>query len=140
MKIKLNGYQESSLDDFLPEGDYTVEIVEVSSQESSKGKQFLKVVYRVLEGPLKDRAVADHYYLTPKAYWKLQSLLKAIDVKVSDGLELEIDQMRSRALRIHVHENKNANGYSIQSEVTKTMRLDTSKVTERDIPSLPGMS
>ena len=134
MKIKLNGYQETSLDDFLPEGDYTVEIVEAGLQEASTGTEFLKVVFRVVEGPLKDHMVADHYYLTKKAYWKLHLLLNAIEVKVTDASELETAQMLGRTLRIRIHENKDENGYSVKSEVTKTMRLDTFKATNRDIP------
>jgi hypothetical protein len=48
MRIKLDEYQESSFDDFLPEGDYTVEIVEAGLQEANTGTAFLKVVFRVL--------------------------------------------------------------------------------------------
>ena len=124
MKIKLNGYQESSLDDFLPEGDYTVGIVEASSEQARTGTKSLKVVFRILEGPHTEHEATAHYYLTPKAYWKLRSLLNAIDVKVSDASELETAEMLDRKLRIHVHENKDVNGYSAKSEVTKTMRLD----------------
>jgi hypothetical protein len=134
MKITLNGYQESSLDDFLPDGDYTVEIVDASLERASTGKEFLKVVFRILEGPFKDRATTADYYLTQKALWKLRSLLNAIDVKVSDASELETAEMLDRTLRIHVHKNEDVNGYSAKSEVTKTMRLDGFKVTDRDLP------
>jgi len=135
MKIKLNGYQESSLvEDFLPEGDYTVEVVEAGLQEASTGTEFLKVVFRVLDGPQKDHTAVAHYYLTKKAYWKLQLLLNAIDVKVSDASELETAQMLGRTLCIRIHETKGENGYSAKSEVAKTMRIDVSKAMDRDIP------
>ena len=131
MKIKLNGYQEA-LDDFLPEGDYTVEIVETGLQEASTGKKFLRVFYRVVEGPLKDRTVADQYYLTQNAYWRLRSLLNAIDVKISDASELETAQMIGRKLRIRIRENQGESGYSAKSEVTKTMRLDVPQASDGD--------
>jgi hypothetical protein len=124
MKIKLNDYQESSLDDFLPEGDYPVEIVEASEEKARTGTKSLRVVFRILEGPFKDHETASHYYLTQNAYWKLRSLLKAIDVKVSPESEIDTAEMLGRTLRIHVQENKDVNGYSVKSEVTKTMRLN----------------
>src|SRR5262245_49518972 len=135
MKIKLNGYHENSFDDFLPEGDYTVEIVDASLQEASTGTQFLKAVFRLLEGPLRDRTTASNYYLTPKAHWKLKSLLNAIDVKANDASELETDQMLGRTLRIRIQQTKDETGYSVRSEVVKTMRLDeVFKATGRDLP------
>jgi len=134
MKIKLNGFQEAALDGFLPEGDYTVEIVEASLQEANTGTEFLRVVFRVTDGPLKDRTVVEQYYLTKKAYWKLQSLLNTIDVKVSDASELETALMLGRVLRIRTHEVKDDNGYTTKSQVAKAMRLDGLQAMDKEVP------
>jgi hypothetical protein len=133
MKITLNGYQETPFEEFLSEGDYNAEVIEASPHKASTGTEFLMVVFRVLDGPEKDRTVVSNYYLTQKAYWRLQSLLNAISVRVSDTSEVETAQMLGQTLRIRVSEIKGENGYPAKSEVVKTMRLDAFQVTDRDL-------
>ena len=73
----------------VPEGDYRVEVEEISREEG-KNSDYLKWTLKIVGGKFDGKKVYNNTSLAPQALWNLANFLTAIGEEVPDG-EMELD-------------------------------------------------
>lgn len=77
----------------VPDGNYTLEVKEVTEEESSEGNPYLKWVYVITDGPCKGAKVYDNTSLQPQSLWRLKTLLECFGVEVPDSsMDLDLSE------------------------------------------------
>lgn len=74
----------------VPDGAYTVEVAEVTEEESSGGNPYLKWKLKVSEGDCKGSVLYDNTSLQPQALWRLKGLIESLGEEVPDSV-MKID-------------------------------------------------
>lgn len=85
--------KDVSVSGVIPEGDYVVTVDEVSVEESQQGNQYLKWVFKVLDGKQKGSKIYHNTSLLPQSLFNLKNLLIALGVPVPDkAFQLNLDE------------------------------------------------
>jgi hypothetical protein len=74
----------------IPDGNYTLEVDDVTEEESGDGNAYLKFIYKVVDGALKGARVYDNVSLLPQALWRFKTLLECFQIEVPDSA-MDID-------------------------------------------------
>ena len=115
----------------IPEGEYIVTVDEVSVEESQQGNQYLKWVFKVIDGPQKNSKIYHNTSLLPQSLFNLKNLLIALGVPVPDkAFQLNLDECEGCNCGVTVtHETYDGKK---RSRVTDVFPLDASDVEGED--------
>ena len=115
----------------IPEGQYIVTVDEVSVEESQQGNQYLKWVFKVIDGPQKNSKIYHNTSLLPQSLFNLKNLLIALGVPVPDkAFQLNLDECEGCNCGVTVtHETYDGKK---RSRVTDVFPLDASDVEGED--------
>lgn len=98
--INMEGIETSVL---VPEGDYEVKVSEVTKQESSAGKPYLKWVLVITEGSCKGQKVYHNTSLQPQALFNLKSVLLSLGQSVPNKvLKLDLDELEGETMGVTI--------------------------------------
>lgn len=128
--VNLN-MKDVSVSGVIPEGEYIVTVDEVSVEESHQGNQYLKWVFKVIDGPQKNSKIYHNTSLLPQALFNLKNLLIALGVPVPDkAFQLNLDECEGCNCGVTVtHETYDGKK---RSRVTDVFPLDASDVECED--------
>ena len=115
----------------IPEGEYIVTVDEVSVEESQQGNQYLKWVFKVIDGPQKNSKIYHNTSLLPQSLFNLKNLLIALGVPVPDkAFQLNLDECEGCNCGVTItHETYDGKK---RSRVTDIFPLDASDVEGED--------
>lgn len=83
----------------VPDGNYTLEVKEVTEEESSEGNPYLKFIYKIVGGPAANAVVYDNASLQPQALWRLKTILECFEMEVPDGaMDIDIEELVGQQL------------------------------------------
>ncbi len=128
--VNLN-MKDVSVGGVIPEGEYIVTVDEVSVEESQQGNQYLKWVFKVIDGPQKNSKIYHNTSLLPQSLFNLKNLLIALGVPVPDkAFQLNLDECEGCNCGVTVtHETYDGKK---RSRVTDVFPLDASDVEADD--------
>lgn len=128
--VNLN-MKDVSVGGVIPEGEYIVSVDEVSVEESQQGNQYLKWVFKVIDGPQKNSKIYHNTSLLPQSLFNLKNLLIALGVPVPDkAFQLNLDECEGCNCGVTVtHETYDGKK---RSRVTDVFPLDASDVEGED--------
>lgn len=128
--VNLN-MKDVSVGGVIPEGEYIVTVDEVSVEESQQGNQYLKWVFKVIDGPQKNSKIHHNTSLLPQSLFNLKNLLIALGVPVPDkAFQLNLDECEGCNCGVTVtHETYDGKK---RSRVTDVFPLDASDVEGED--------
>ena len=128
--VNLN-MKDVSVSGVIPEGEYIVTVDEVSVEESQQGNQYLKWVFKVIDGPQKNSKIYHNTSLLPQSLFNLKNLLIALGVPVPDkAFQLNLDECEGCNCGVTVtHETHDGKK---RSRVTDVFPLDASDVEGED--------
>lgn len=128
--VNLN-MKDVSVGGVIPEGEYIVTVDEVSVEESQQGNQYLKWVFKVIDGPQKNSKIYYNTSLLPQSLFNLKNLLIALGVPVPDkAFQLNLDECEGCNCGVTVtHETYDGKK---RSRVTDVFPLDASDVEDAD--------
>lgn len=128
--VNLN-MKDVSVGGVIPEGEYIVTVDEVSVEESQQGNQYLKWVFKVIDGPQKNSKIYHNTSLLPQSLFSLKNLLIALGVPVPDkAFQLNLDECEGCNCGVTVtHETYDGKK---RSRVTDVFPLDASDVEGED--------
>lgn len=128
--VNLN-MKDVSVGGVIPEGEYIVTVDEVSVEESQQGNQYLKWVFKVIDGPQKNIKIYHNTSLLPQSLFNLKNLLIALGVPVPDkAFQLNLDECEGCNCGVTVtHETYDGKK---RSRVTDVFPLDASDVEGED--------
>lgn len=128
----------------VPDGPYTVEVVEVTEEESKdEGNPYLKWKLRITEGDCKGSTLFDNTSLQPQALWKLKGLIESLGEEVPDSvMKIDINDFIDATLDVIVV-NENYEGrdrpkvseYGVAGSLTESSgkkRRGSSKAKDAD--------
>lgn len=91
----------------IPDGTYVFEVEEITLEKSEEGNDYLKWVFKGIEGKAKGSKLWDNTSLQPQALWRLKGLLEALGVEVPDDeMDLELDEYVGMTTAIDVANEK----------------------------------
>lgn len=128
--VNLN-MKDVSVGGVIPEGEYIVAVDEVSVEDSQQGNQYLKWVFKVIDGPQKNSKIYHNTSLLPQSLFNLKNLLIALGVPVPDkAFQLNLDECEGCNCGVTVtHETYDGKK---RSRVTDVFPLDASDVEDTD--------
>lgn len=128
--INLN-MKDVSVGGVIPEGEYAVTVDEVSVEESQQGNQYLKWVFKVLDGKQKGSKIYHNTSLLPQSLFNLKNLLIALGVPVPDkAFQLNLDECEGCNCGVTItHETYDGKK---RSRVTDVFPLDADTVEDDD--------
>ena len=123
--------KDVSVGGVIPEGEYIVTVDEVSVEESQQGNQYLKWVFKVLDGKQKGSKIYHNTSLLPQSLFNLKNLLIALGVPVPDkAFQLNLDECEGCNCGVTIaHETYDGKK---RSRVTDVFPLDASDVEADD--------
>lgn len=123
--------KDVSVGGVIPEGEYAVTVDEVSVEESQQGNQYLKWVFKVLDGKQKGSKIYHNTSLLPQALFNLKNLLIALGVPVPDkAFQLNLDECEGCNCGVTItHETYDGKK---RSRVTDVFPLDSAEVEDDD--------
>ena len=128
--VNLN-MKDVSVGGVIPEGEYAVTVDEVSVEESQQGNQYLKWVFKVLDGKQKGSKIYHNTSLLPQSLFNLKNLLIALGVPVPDkAFQLNLDECEGCNCGVTIaHETYDGKK---RSRVTDVFPLDSTEVEDDD--------
>lgn len=128
--VNLN-MKDVSVGGVIPEGEYAVTVDEVSVEESQQGNQYLKWVFKVLDGKQKGSKIYHNTSLLPQSLFNLKNLLIALGVPVPDkAFQLNLDECEGCNCGVTIaHETYDGKK---RSRVTDVFPLDSAEVEDDD--------
>ena len=128
--VNLN-MKDVSVGGVILEGEYIVTVDEVSVEESQQGNQYLKWVFKVIDGPQKNSKIYHNTSLLPQSLFNLKNLLIALGVPVPDkAFQLNLDECEGCNCGVTVtHETYDGKK---RPRVTDVFPLDASDVEGED--------
>lgn len=128
--VNLN-MKDVSVSGVIPEGEYAVTVDEVSVEESQQGNQYLKWVFKVLDGKQKGSKIYHNTSLLPQSLFNLKNLLIALGVPVPDkAFQLNLDECEGCNCGVTItHETYDGKK---RSRVTDVFPLDSAEVEDDD--------
>lgn len=127
VKINMDGVEAGGL---VPEGDYNVEVSEVTVAESDAGKQYLKWVFEISDGKNKGGKLYHNTSLQPQALFNLKGVLIALGMEVPNDLALDLDDLEGRQMGVTV-EHEMYEGKK-KSRITETFPLEGAEDEDDD--------
>ena len=123
--------KDVSVSGVIPEGDYVVTVDEVSVEESQQGNQYLKWVFKVLDGKQKGSKIYHNTSLLPQSLFNLKNLLIALGVPVPDkAFQLNLDECEGCNCGVSItHETYDGKK---RPRVNDVFPLDASEVEAED--------
>lgn len=123
--------KDVSVGGVIPEGEYAVTVDEVSVEESQQGNQYLKWVFKVLDGKQKGSKIYHNTSLLPQSLFNLKNLLIALGVPVPDkAFQLNLDECEGCNCGVTIaHETYDGKK---RSRVTDVFPLDSAEVEDDD--------
>ena len=123
--------KDVSVGGVIPEGEYAVTVDEVSVEESQQGNQYLKWVFKVLDGKQKGSKIYHNTSLLPQSLFSLKNLLIALGVPVPDkAFQLNLDECEGCNCGVTItHETYDGKK---RSRVTDVFPLDSAEVEDDD--------
>ena len=123
--------KDVSVGGVIPEGEYAVTVDEVSVEESQQGNQYLKWVFKVLDGKQKGSKIYHNTSLLPQSLFSLKNLLIALGVPVPDkAFQLNLDECEGCNCGVTItHETYDGKK---RSRVTDVFPLDSTEVEDDD--------
>jgi hypothetical protein len=123
----------------VPDGAYTVEVAEVTEEESSEGNPYLKWKLKISEGDCKGSVLYDNTSLQPQALWRLKGVLESLDVEVEDSvMKLDIGDFVDGTFDvIVVNENYEGRDRPKVSEYGKAGALTSGKSSKKSSKAKP---
>ena len=123
--------KDVSVGGVIPEGEYAVTVDEVSVEESQQGNQYLKWVFKVLDGKQKGSKIYHNTSLLPQSLFNLKNLLIALGVPVPDkAFQLNLDDCEGCNCGVTIaHETYDGKK---RSRVTDVFPLDSTEVEDDD--------
>lgn len=123
--------KDVSVGGVIPEGEYAVTVDEVSVEESQQGNQYLKWVFKVLDGKQKGSKIYHNTSLLPQALFNLKNLLIALGVPVPDkAFQLNLDECEGCNCGVTItHETYDGKK---RSRVTDVFPLDSTEIEDGD--------
>ena len=123
--------KDVSVEGVIPEGEYAVTVDEVSVEESQQGNQYLKWVFKVLDGKQKGSKIYHNTSLLPQSLFNLKNLLIALGVPVPDkAFQLNLDECEGCNCGVTIaHETYDGKK---RSRVTDVFPLDSTEVEDDD--------
>lgn len=123
--------KDVSVGGVIPEGEYAVTVDEVSVEESQQGNQYLKWVFKVLDGKQKGSKIYHNTSLLPQSLFNLKNLLIALGVPVPDkAFQLNLDECEGCNCGVTIaHETYDGKK---RSRVTDVFPLDSTEVEDDD--------
>jgi len=123
--------KDVSVGGVIPEGEYAVTVDEVSVEESQQGNQYLKWVFKVLDGKQKGSKIYHNTSLLPQSLFNLKNLLIALGVPVPDkAFQLNLDECEGCNCGVTIaHETYDGKK---RSRVTDVFPLDSTGVEDDD--------
>ena len=128
--VNLN-LKDVSVGGVIPEGEYIVTVDEVSVEESQQGNQYLKWVFKVLDGKQKGSKIYHNTSLLPQSLFNLKNLLIALGVPVPDkAFQLNLDECEGCNCGVTItHETYDGKK---RTRITDVFPLDASDVEADD--------
>ena len=128
--VNLN-MKDVSVGGVIPEGEYIVTVDEVSVEESQQGNQYLKWVFKVLDGKNKGSKIYHNTSLLPQSLFNLKNLLIALGLPVPDkAFQLNLDECEGCNCGVTIaHETYDGKK---RSRVTDVFPIDASDVEVDD--------
>ena len=128
--VNLN-MKDVSVGGVIPEGEYIVTVDEVSVEESQQGNQYLKWVFKVLDGKQKGSKIYHNTSLLPQSLFNLKNLLIALGVPVPDkAFQLNLDECEGCNCGVTItHETYDGKK---RTRITDVFPLDASDVEADD--------
>lgn len=123
--------KDVSVGGVIPEGEYAVTVDEVSVEESQQGNQYLKWVFKVLDGKQKGSKIYHNTSLLPQALFNLKNLLIALGVPVPDkAFQLNLDECEGCNCGVTItHETYDGKK---RPRVTDVFPLDSTEIEDGD--------
>lgn len=123
--------KDVSVGGVIPEGEYAVTVDEVSVEESQQGNQYLKWIFKVLDGKQKGSKIYHNTSLLPQSLFNLKNLLIALGVPVPDkAFQLNLDECEGCNCGVTItHETYDGKK---RSRVTDVFPLDSTEVEDDD--------
>lgn len=123
--------KDVSVGGVIPEGEYAVTVDEVSVEESQQGNQYLKWIFKVLDGKQKGSKIYHNTSLLPQSLFNLKNLLIALGVPVPDkAFQLNLDDCEGCNCGVTIaHETYDGKK---RSRVTDVFPLDSAEVEDDD--------
>lgn len=123
--------KDVSVGGVIPEGEYAVTVDEVSVEESQQGNQYLKWVFKVLDGKQKGSKIYHNTSLLPQSLFNLKNLLIALGIPVPDkAFQLNLDECEGCNCGVTIaHETYDGKK---RSRVTDVFPLDSTGVEDDD--------
>ena len=123
--------KDLSVGGVIPEGEYAVTVDEVSVEESQQGNQYLKWVFKVLDGKQKGSKIYHNTSLLPQSLFNLKNLLIALGVPVPDkAFQLNLDECEGCNCGVTItHETYDGKK---RSRVTDVFPLDSTEIEDGD--------
>lgn len=121
--------KDVSVGGVIPEGEYAVTVDEVSVEESQQGNQYLKWIFKVLDGKQKGSKIYHNTSLLPQSLFNLKNLLIALGVPVPDkAFQLNLDDCEGCNCGVTIaHETYDGKK---RSRVTDVFPLDSTEVED----------
>jgi hypothetical protein len=116
----------------VPDGDYRAKILGAKYITSSqKGTPGLEVHYVIADGKHKGKKFNDTCYLTPKALWRVRSLLEALGISVpKKAFKLDVTELKGKELGVTFTEEEDE--YEKQGKTVKVIRSNVSDFLDLD--------
>jgi hypothetical protein len=108
----------------IPEGDYKMKVKSVKQATSEKGNPMLVWTFELIDHKKAGATFRDYAPLTPKALWKLRSILEAMGAKVPDkDFNLTLKKYLGKELGVTVIDEEYEN--KMYSRIDDYMDLET---------------
>jgi hypothetical protein len=116
----------------VPEGDYKARVFAVKPDTSKEGNPMLVWTFEGVSGKLKGKKLTDYTSLTPKALWKVRSILEALGVEAPSKsvFELPTKKVLNKELGITLEDDE-YNG-KISSKIQDYIDIDTLENNDSD--------
>lgn len=83
VKVDLSGVESSQK--AIPEGEYVVSVNDASIESSSKGNDYIKFEFEVIEGSHKGAKLYHNCSLLPQSLFNLKNVLEALGFEIQIG-------------------------------------------------------
>lgn len=92
--------------ELLPKGEYIASVFQVEKKETTSGNEYLTWTFKILEGEYTGRKMFLNTSLQPRALWRLQKILKALNIDAKGKIRLDLENLLGKKCKIIIiHEN-----------------------------------
>lgn len=107
----------------IPEGDYAVEVKEVTVEKAQSGNDYLRFQLAVTEGPHEGKTLRHQCSLQAHALFVLRNTLEALNYPLTDSvMDIDLDDLEGLEMGVAVIQEEYQG--RTQSQVTETFSID----------------